>query len=193
LAKWDYVRTLYELHNEGQLELAPIQLPYRAEDSWLAVEFPESNADGSPFNITDDTLSAVIHGVDAFTTEKDQCGLLIDDWTENISEKKSITGLTFNFNQPNAQAPQALLLAVTPQETGNWSWDKLVGILNDTLLRAKLRAVDPALLDTQTSPELGVLLPAILSTYSQQGLDISLDYRNNIKYYAENLQLTALG
>ena len=68
-----------------------------------------------------------------------------------------------------------------------------MGILNDTLLRAKLRAIDPALLDTQIKPELGVLLPAIVSTYSQHGLDISLDYRNNIKFYAENLQLTALG
>ena len=85
------------------------------------------------------------------------------------------------------------LLAVTPNETGNWSWDELVGILNDTLLRAKLRAIEPALLDTQKKPELGVLLPAIMSTYSQQGLDISLDYRNNISYYAENLPLTSLG
>jgi predicted nucleic acid-binding Zn-ribbon protein len=193
LAKWDYVRTLHELYNDGQLDLAPIQLPYRAADSWLAVEFPETDADGNPFNVTDDTLSIVVHGVSAFTTEKNQCGLLIDDWTENICEKKAITGLTFNYNQPDAQAPQALLLAVTPQETGNWSWDKLVGILNDTLLRAKLRAIEPALLDTQTKPELGVLLPAIMSTYSQQGLDISLDYRNNIHYYAENLSLTALG
>ena len=193
LAKWDYVRTLYELHNDGQLELAPTQLPYRANDSWLAVEFPETNADGSLFNITDDTLSIVIHGNEAFTTENDQCGLLIDDWTENICAKTSVTGLTFNYNQPDAQAPQALLLAVTPQETGSWSWEELVGILNDTLLRAKLRAIEPALLDTQKKPELGVLLPAIMSTYSQQGLDISLDYRNNISYYAENLPLNALG
>jgi len=193
LAKWDYVRTIYELHNEGRLDVAPTQLPYRALDSWLAVEFPETRSDGSPFNITDDTLSVVIHGDEAFTTEKDQCGLLIDDWTENIRDKKSITGLTFNYNQPDAQAPQALLLAVTPRETGNWSWDELVGILNDTLLRAKLRAIEPGLLDTQKKPELGVLLPAIISTYSQQGLDISLDYRNNVAFYAENLSLTALG
>jgi hypothetical protein len=193
LAKWVYVRTIYELHNDGQLDLAPTQLPYRAMDSWLAVEFPETNPDGSPFNITDDTLSIVIHGDDAFTTEKNQCGLLIDDWTENIRAKESITGLTFNYNQPDAQAPQALLLAVTAQETGNWSWDELVGILNDTLLRAKLRAIEPGLLDKQKKPELGVLLPAIISTYSQQGLDISLDYRNNVAYYAENLPLTALG
>ena len=193
LARWDYVRTLYELYNDGQLELAPTQLPFRADDSWLAVEFPETNADGSVFNITDDTLSIVIHGNDAFTTAKDQCGLLIDDWTENICDKTSVTGLAFNYNQPDAQAPQALLLAVTPQETGHWSWDALVGILNDTLLRAKLRAIEPALLDTQKKPELGVLLPAIMSTYSQHGLDISLDYRNNISYYAENLPLTALG
>ena len=108
--------------------------------------------------------------------------------------KSVIVGAGFFANLASEQLQGgAHVGVVTPQETGNWSWDKLVGILNDTLLRAKLRAIDPGLLDTQTKPELGVLLPAILSTYSQQGLDISLDYRNNIKFYAENLQLTALG
>jgi hypothetical protein len=89
--------------------------------------------------------------------------------------------------------PQALLLAVTPEETGAWSWEKLLGILNDTLLRAKLRAVEPRLLDTLQRPDTGVLLPAILSTFSQYGLDISLDYRLNVAFYENNLPLSTIG
>jgi hypothetical protein len=55
-----------------------------------------------------------------------------------------------------------------------------VGVLEDTLLRAKLRAVEPALLDKENRPELSVLLPAILSSFSEYDLDIALDYRINI-------------
>lgn len=147
LAKWDSIRTLYELLNNETLELLPVQLPYRANDSWLSVEFPATNADGTPFTIIDDTLSVTIHGEAAFATTGVQSGLLIDDWTEVIPNNEEITGVSFHYNQPNAMAPQALLLAVTPEENGKWSWDDLVGILNDTLLRVKLRAVEPRLLD----------------------------------------------
>jgi hypothetical protein len=170
-----------------------VQLPFKANDSWLAVEFPKQNPDGSAFHITNDTLSIVIHGESGFSTTAAQCGLLIDDWTELVPEKEATTGVTFNYNQPDAMAPQALLLAVTPEEKGSWSWDDLVEILNDTLLRSKLRAVEPGLLDQLKNPETGVLLPAIISTFSQQDLDISLDYRNNVSSYENNLPMTVIG
>jgi hypothetical protein len=192
-AKWEEVRTIYELYNDDQLLLAPVQLPFRANDNWLAVEFPEKNADNSPFTIIDDTISVVIHGEGAFTTASAQCGLLIDEWTEVVPGKEALTGLTFNYNQPDAMPPQALLLAVTPQETGAWSWEKLVGILNDTLLRAKLRAVEPQLLDKLQRPDTGVLLPAVMSEFSQYGLDISLDYRLNVGFFENNLPLSSIG
>jgi hypothetical protein len=168
-------------------------LPYRANDSWLAVPIPKTNPDGSLFDIVHDTFSVVIHGQAAFNTADPQCGLLIDDWTEVIPAKETSTGLTFNYNQPDAMPPQALLLAVTPEEKGKWNWDELVGILNDTLLRAKLRAVEPKLLDQLKKADIGVLLPAIISTFSQHGLDISLDYRNSVAFYHDNLPLTAIG
>lgn len=193
LAKWDEVRTIYELYHDDQLALSPVQLPYRENDSWLAVDFPEKNADDTPFNIIHDTLSVVIHGEPAFSTASPQCGILVDEWTEVVPGKEALTGLTFNYNQPDAMPPQALLLAVTPIENGAWNWEKLLGILNDTLLRAKLRAVEPQLLDTLQKPETGVLLPAILSTFSQYGLDISLDYRLNVAFYEHNLPLSSIG
>jgi len=85
-------------------------------------------------------------------------------------------------------APQALLLAVPPEVTGHWSWDSLVSIVNDTLRRAKLRAVEPQLLDQLTDkPELGVLLPAIISEFQQYDLDISLDLRLNLIELAPTL------
>jgi hypothetical protein len=186
LAKWDYIRTLYELSNDDSLEVDAVQLPYRSNDSWIAVEFP------STFDITDDTLSIVIQGEAAFSVTDPQCGLLIDDWTEVIPNKEEITGIAFNYNQPNAMAPQALLLAVTPEEKGKWSWDELVGIVNDTFLRAKLRAVEPRLLDTINKPETGVLLPALLAEFSKNDLDFSLDYARNVGYMVDNIPLSAI-
>jgi hypothetical protein len=189
LERWEYIRTLYETFNNDILELKPIQLPYRANDSWLAVEFPSEYEPGVPFNIIHDTLSLTVHAAPACFTDTLQSGLLIDDWTETIPVKEEITGITFNYNQPNAMAPQCLLLAVPSQETGHWSWDELVGILNDTLLRAKLRAVEPDMLDKVNKPELGVLLPAVLANFSDTDLDLALDYRMNLPFFLESMPI----
>ncbi len=184
IARLDTVLSLYEWSTGDRLSLLPIQLPYRDNDSWLAVEFPKVNPlhPDQPFNIEHDTLSVTIHGDAAFNPASAQCGLLIDDWVEVIPTNNETTGIAFNYDQPNVVPPQALLLAVTPQEKGHWSWDEIVGILNDTLQRAKLRAVEPQLLDTLDKAEIGVLLPAILADFSQYDLNVALDYRMNIHY-----------
>ena len=68
---------------------------------------------------------------------------MIDEWTEVVPVEKETTGVAFHYNRPNAQAPQALLLAVAPQLRGSWRWDDLVAIVTETLERAKMRAVEP--------------------------------------------------
>jgi len=197
LSRWEYVRTIYESRNiaspDSSLELFPIQLPYRANDSWIAVEFPSTNDDDTPFTILHDTLSIVVHGESASFSAGSQAGILLDEWTETIPVKEEITGISFNYNQPNATPPQALLLAVPAIEKGTWDWDELVGILNDTLLRAKLRAVEPALLDKINKPETGVLLPAILANFSQYDLDLALDYRINVSALTDKIPIQTAG
>lgn len=188
VSRWDTIMSLYETFKDNPLSLLPVQLPYRAGDSWLAVEFPQQDPldPTQPFNIEHDTLSITVHGDAAFTPAVAQCGLLIDDWTEDIPTRDETTGIAFNYDQPNVTPPQTLLLAVPPQLKGRWSWNELVGILNDTLLRAKLRAVEPQLLDKVESSEVGVLLPAILADFTQFDLNASLDYRLNIPFVFES-------
>jgi len=190
LARWDYIRTISEV-NSVALPLSPVQLPYKIKDSWLAVEFPATDPldPTQPFTISNDTLSVAIHGEQAFQAGTTHCGLLIDDWTEAIPTQEEITGITFNYQQPGTFPPQAILLAVTPSIKGHWTWNDLVNILTDTLMRAKLRAVEPQLLATVNKVECGVLLPALLSNFTQFDLDISLDYRLNIKYVEEKLPI----
>jgi len=193
-ARWDYILALYESFHGDRLSLKPIQLPYRANDSWLAVEFPAVDpvhAD-QPFNIVHDTPSVTFHGDTAFSTAAQQCGMLGDDWTEVIPRKKEISGIAFNYDQPNAMPPQVLLLAVTPHKKGHWTWDDLVWILDDTLRRAKLRAVEPQLLDELDRAEIGVLLPAILADFAQRDLNVALDYRMNLQYVAAKAPIEAV-
>ena len=76
-----------------------------------------------------------------------QCGLLLDEWTEIIPAENADTGITFHYDRPNYEAPQAMLL-VTPSEfRGAWQWDDLVDAINETLDFAKRRAIEPKHID----------------------------------------------
>jgi len=171
---FEMIRLLNDSMNATLMEAEPIQLPYRDKDSWLAVPFPEGTS------IDHDTLSFIIHKPQGLTPAGEQCGLLIDEWTEAIPNREEVTGITFNYNQPNSVPPQAILLAITPQETGHWKWDDLADTVLDTFNRAKRRAVEPDQLDAQGG--ITTLFPAIISEFSTSKANISLDYSYNIAY-----------
>ena len=48
------------------------------------------------------------------------------------------TGVAFHYDRPNAEPPQAWLLALPASFDGAWSWDELVGAVTETLDAAKL-------------------------------------------------------
>jgi hypothetical protein len=136
-------------------QLKPIQVPFRKTDHWVAVEYPDD------FDPQGEFLSVVqVLPVSGFQTGETQSGLLVDEWVEVIPARSETTGIAFHFNQPNSEPPQALLLAVTPEITGQWTWEKLVGILQNTFRRAQQRAVEP---DQLGDTAFGHLLPAILT------------------------------
>ncbi|MBX3082873.1 MAG: hypothetical protein KF716_14635 [Anaerolineae bacterium] len=133
----------------------PLQLPFRQTDFWVAVEYPETFSPEGEFLSIFQIMPAA-----QFLPHVAQTGLMIDEWSEIIPNTAETTGLSFHFNQPNTEPPQALLLAVTPEITGKWTWDKLTGILNDTFERAQMRAVEPDLLG---NTPIAQLLPAIVT------------------------------
>lgn len=174
---WEVVRALADSLNETAIAMRPVQIPYRESDSWLAAAFPEKDPTDptKPFGISRDTLSITAHGASAFKAGTTQRGVLLDEWTEEIPTAHENTGISFRFNQPNAVPPQALLLAVTPEQIGSWKWDHLVGTLNDTLARAKRRAVEPAQLE-KNGLIWNALAPALVSEFSTiRDADVSLD------------------
>ena len=185
LHTWEAVRMLADALNDAALDMRPVQVPFRNEDRWLAVEFPEADPLDAKkkFGISADTLSITAHGAAAFQAGLAQRGILLDEWSEDIPTACENTGISFRFNQPNAVPPQTLLLAVTPEETGSWNWDALVGTLNDTLARAKRRAVEPAKLETELTGVWNTFAPALVSEFSTLWMaDVSLDYLVAVKY-----------
>jgi hypothetical protein len=68
-------------------------------------------------------------------------GFLVDEWVEVVPEAAQTTGLAFNFDRPNTEAPQVLILAVPPGPA--WSWEDLVQTVFDTMQAAKRRLVVP--------------------------------------------------
>jgi hypothetical protein len=67
-----------------------------------------------------------------------------------------VTGLSFQFDSPDAYPPQAVLLAIAPDPSTGWSIDILLDVVKETLEMAKIRCVDLGDL-----PRLGRVLPAL--------------------------------
>jgi hypothetical protein len=114
------------------------------------------------YQASEDKLSMVLLNSTAITSAgtDPKVGLLVDDWVEIIPNLQETTGLTFNYDQPDAKAPNTILVAVTPKVTGHWSWDDLMITLDDTLELCKNRAVEPEHLENTV---FGQIVPGILT------------------------------
>jgi hypothetical protein len=105
--------------------------------------------------------------------------LLLDEWIEVIPATSRTTGITFNFDRPSNEPPQAILLVTPVSATGTWQRDDLVGALNETLDLAKVRAVEPADVDQTPYP---TLVPATITAATLYGISIvtSLKVANGV-------------
>ena len=95
--------------------------------------------------------------LDAIDAATALAGLYIDEWMETIPNDQETTGLGFHFDAPGARPPQGMLLAVPADPAAaNWTLDSLVGVVDEALALARLRAVRP-----QDLQGLGLILPGI--------------------------------
>ena len=171
------LKLLGSLLNQPFPEPMLTQLPQG--DYWVGMKFPET------YQPARHTLSLVQLNQPADWTTS-LCGLVIDEWAEVLPNTEELTGIAFHYNQPDSTAPQSLLLAVTPVETGRWVWDDLVYTLLDTLELAKLRAVEPEHIDktmfSQLLPTLlGEVVPAEMqdATINPLGVQVVVDFAAN--------------
>jgi hypothetical protein len=148
---------------------------------WLALPFDMSEP--SPDL---PVASVVVDGPADLTAADGVAGLLLDEWLEvvpqrierpdgaggTVREAVVTAGVAVNTATPGARAPQAVLLAVSP-DGAPWSTNALADVLRETLLLAKLRTVT-----LERALWAGRVLPALYEqSWSLQGeetLDIQL-------------------
>ncbi|HEY6189580.1 MAG TPA: hypothetical protein VIW80_18145 [Pyrinomonadaceae bacterium] len=168
---------LIEALTNQEFSLAPVQLPLRSPDFWLALDHPDKlPGTETPFAITEDKLLYTAHFHVTFDATSVQCGLLLDEWTEVIPKKEETAGLTFHYDRPNCEPPQTLLLVTPSDFTGEWKWDDLVDALRETLALAKKRAVEPTQIDQTAYAR---FLPAVISSVTTFPIMMSLNFSFN--------------
>jgi hypothetical protein len=113
-------------------------------------------ADGSYY--PESCESTVLYAPENLALEKSVFGFVVEEFSEHIPDKKMNTGLSFHYNAPNNEPPQAILLAIHPRATEEseffWSENDLRDILFDTIDLYKIRMVD-----LEAIQEYGYVLP----------------------------------
>jgi hypothetical protein len=170
LRAWEASCALAEVFGGGEPQMLPIQLPYVAGEPWLAMQFPEELPSGEKLPPSGERLLYTAHYATPFVAGAPQCGLLLDEWTEAIPATSKEAGLTFNFDRPDSEAPQAILLVTPASAGGQWQWEDLVGALNETLDLAKKRALEPAQIEPTPYAR---LLPATIMAVTLYGISIT--------------------
>lgn len=164
LKAWEQMVALATTFGSAETALTPIQLPYRAGEGWFGLEFdPAIKPEG-------ERLLYTAHHATAPEPSEATCGLLIDEWTEVIPSRDETAGLTFQYDRPGSEPPQAWLLVTPAHLDGHWQWSELLGALHETLDLARLRAVEPAQIETRTYAR---FLPATTSAVTLYGVSIA--------------------
>jgi hypothetical protein len=133
------------------------QLPVIAGDRWLGLPFLAGTTPAGARV----AIEAVTAGDPAAAGTV--AGLLLDEWLERVPADTTTAGVAFHYDEPGARAPQAMLLAVCPDDREVWDLDLVAAILDETLDLAKVRGVDLVSLQ-----EVGQILPALYFPFNLQ-------------------------
>lgn len=159
------LRTAEVLDTGERLQLTVAQLPNASGERWVALPAMP----GKP--IASGRLSLVVQCMTPPDMSRPLAGLLVDEWLEVVPGPRETTAIAFQFNPPDACAPQSILLAVPPVAGKAWTgWD-LQRVLLETLDLAKLRAVDP-----QALGALAHYLPALYFGLNAEDAAVSTDF-----------------
>jgi hypothetical protein len=130
--------------------LTVAQFPFAPDERWVGLA-PMPNAPLPPGRVSVVCCTAV-------PTDLGQplAGVVIDEWNEVVPSPRETTGVTFTFDEPGARAPQAVLIAVSPDPSKPWDLDTLEAVLLETLDLTSVRLVD-----RDAMLELGHYLPGL--------------------------------
>ncbi len=167
LFEWEQAAALAATLGRPEPALTPVQLPFRSGEGWLALELdPAQRAEG-------EHLLYTAHHAVAPNPGRPTCGLLLDEWTEVVPGRDETAGLTFHYDRPASEPPQAWLLVTPPRLGGVWQWADVLGALDEAQQLSRLRTVGPADVDTLAYSR---FLPATTSAVTLYGISIAANY-----------------
>lgn len=153
--------------------------PHYIGEEWLGAPVSSEYA-------LDDADSLMLFEAEHAGKEGWFCGFVFDSWLEYIPYRKKTAGLVFRCDQPDAEAPQALLLAIhpecnTPKAKDPWAVEGFLGVLQSAARMARLRTVSP---DVVQEHEASGPLSSFITTrrideneISICGPDVAVDYK----------------
>lgn len=119
---------------------AVAQLPHVAREPWLGGALPDASKLAG-------RVSVVLYGAGLLPgagrpAGTPLAGLAVDEWDETVPHREQSTGVALPYDQPDATAPQCVLVAVAPERGLPWRLANLVATLHDTLELARNRTVE---------------------------------------------------
>lgn len=163
-------RLVSETLGQNQVRPEPVQLPFVDGEKWLALPFEAADRPSG------DHVSFVVLSTPQYAGSPVQAGLFVDEWVEVLPNQEEVTGLAVHVDRPKSEPPQALLLAVTPEETGKWQWQDLLDTVRETLDLTRVRAVEPDLVDRTPYAQ---LLPAVTLPITPLQATIAVDFNQS--------------
>ncbi len=146
------------------------QMPAMAGDKWLGLGIDPANPPSKGR-----VAFACIAAGDP-TAQKTYAGILLDEWNERIPSASETAAVAFHYDQPDARAPQAILLAVCPDSRATWDDDLITATLTETLDLARIRTVD-----LDSVQQVGQILPGLYFALNLKSATISTDFISHIK------------
>ncbi len=149
-----------------------IQLPHNPEEQWVGLPLkadlvrPKAN------------LSILVHhSGDSLDASAAQALMVIDGWEDRIPDVNQSSAVTFQYDAPNAQAPQTILLAVPPlRDQKTWSFNDVVGAVREAKELGEIRMADLAHIDL-----LPRMLPALYFPFDLDEDSITLNFGHTIE------------
>lgn len=122
------------------------QLPLRDDDDWVGLEgiIPDPGQVSLVTLFASEASNRPIApnpGTDAGQQGTQLAGLRIDEWRTSVPREAETTGVALNYDAPNTEPPQSILLAVLP-DGETWSTETLLQMILETTDLAKIRGVD---------------------------------------------------
>jgi hypothetical protein len=128
-----------------RLEL--MQLPHTVDEAWAGRAVPPAPGRVSLLAFTPEEFPAL-------NVTLNLRGIMLDDWVEAIPRASQETAVAFHYDHPNAEAAQAVLVAVPAGSGAAWNLADLLGAVKETFELTDVRSIDPE------SLSISPLLPA---------------------------------